>query len=57
VLAIMDQRGSGLARMKAAMLDHGLDAPSALESPVQRISDAARDPIVNYQGLAPHPAE
>ena len=27
VLDLMEQRGSGLARMKAAMLDHGLDAP------------------------------
>jgi predicted HTH transcriptional regulator len=27
VLNLMEQRGSGLARMKAAMLDHGLDAP------------------------------
>jgi len=26
-LQLMEQRGSGLARMKAAMLDHGLDAP------------------------------
>ncbi len=27
LLKLMEQRGSGLARMKAAMLDHGLDAP------------------------------
>lgn len=27
VLDLMEQRGSGMARMKAAMLDHGLDAP------------------------------
>ena len=27
LLNLMEQRGSGLARMKAAMLDHGLDAP------------------------------
>ena len=27
VLNLMEQRGSGMARMKAAMLDHGLDAP------------------------------
>ena len=26
-LRLMDQRGSGIGRMKAAMLDHGLDAP------------------------------
>ena len=26
-LKLMEQRGSGLGRMKAAMLDHGLDAP------------------------------
>ena len=26
-LQLMEQRGSGLARMKAAMLDHGLEAP------------------------------
>ena len=27
LLKLMEQRGSGLARMKAAMLDHGLDPP------------------------------
>ncbi|MGA1870786.1 MAG: ATP-binding protein [bacterium] len=27
LLKLMEQRGSGLSRMKAAMLDHGLDAP------------------------------
>ena len=28
LLKLMEQRGSGLARMKAAMLDHGLEAPT-----------------------------